>query len=163
MALIHPHERAHYSSKVVTLDRQRTYPPDTFKPVGLWYSAPCDGDGWEHWCRSNDWGNYRLLKHKHLLTLDLSCILTIRNGSEFDAFENSHGHLQPRGPSLERIDWAKLTGGGQYAGIEIAPYQWSRRLREGSTWYYPWDCASGCIWDLSAVLDWKLLNPSSDT
>ena len=49
-----------------------------------------------------------------------------------------------------RINWQPLTE--QYAGIIISPYQWKRRLDgRASDWYYGWDCASACIWDLSAV------------
>jgi len=34
----------------------------------------------------------------------------------------------------------------EYDGIEIAPYQWDARL--SLIWYYGWDVASGCIWNL---------------
>jgi hypothetical protein len=41
------------------------------------------------------------------------------------------------------IDWERLAK--EYDGVEIAPYQWQRRLSD-QRWYYSWDCASGCIW-----------------
>ena len=44
-----------------------------------------------------------------------------------------------------------------YQGILIAPYQWSLRLDKDFRWYYMWDCASGCIWDLSAIASLTLL------
>ena len=34
-------------------------------------------------------------------------------------------------------------------GIIIAPYQWYCRMTVD--WYYTWDCASGCIWNLDAI------------
>ncbi|QBI98814.1 hypothetical protein SEA_BOBBY_184 [Mycobacterium phage Bobby] len=45
------------------------------------------------------------------------------------------------------IDWGKVAA--DYGGIIIAPYQWSRRM--DPHWYYTWDCASGCIWNLEAI------------
>jgi hypothetical protein len=41
-------------------------------------------------------------------------------------------------------------------GLEIAPYLHRMRLSSFS-WYYTWDCASGCIWNASRV-SIKLLN-----
>lgn len=32
-----------------------------------------------------------------------------------------------------------------------APYQWECRLDRDTFWYYSWDCASACIWNLQAV------------
>ena len=52
------------------------------------------------------------------------------------------------------INWRAVAG--DYAGLIITPYQWSRRL-EPYSWYYGWDCASGCIWDPSAITDIKLI------
>jgi hypothetical protein len=31
----------------------------------------------------------------------------------------------------------------------ITPYIWSCRL--DFNWYYTWDCASGCFWDVSCL------------
>ena len=53
------------------------------------------------------------------------------------------------------IDWKKVKS--KYQGIIIAPYQWSCRLNLDSNWYYGWDCASGCIWDLDCIKDFKLI------
>ena len=47
------------------------------------------------------------------------------------------------------IDWHAVAQA--YAGIEIAPYCWSLRFEYEFLWYYGWDCASGCVWELSAV------------
>ena len=43
----------------------------------------------------------------------------------------------------------------KYNGIEICPYLWSKRMR--SNWYYPWDVASGCIWDGRGLFSAELL------
>lgn len=47
------------------------------------------------------------------------------------------------------ISWKKVRK--NYDGIIIAPYQWDCRNASETTWYYPWDCASGCIWNLEKV------------
>jgi hypothetical protein len=45
------------------------------------------------------------------------------------------------------IDWKKVAK--DYCGIEIPRYLWSCRMSH--SWYYGWDVASGCIWDLKHV------------
>lgn len=47
------------------------------------------------------------------------------------------------------IDWRAVEK--EWAGVEIIPYQDGLRLGSDVTWYYPWDAASGCIWDLTAI------------
>ena len=42
------------------------------------------------------------------------------------------------------IDWKKVAS--KYDGIEIVPYQ--PKARMNLLWYYGWDIASGCIWNL---------------
>ena len=46
--------------------------------------------------------------------------------------------------------WPGVAAEG-WAGIEIAPYIWARRLDGPARWYYGWDAASGCIWDPTAA------------
>ena len=50
------------------------------------------------------------------------------------------------------IDWPWVSK--SYKGIVIPNYIWSRRLEPGHMWYYVWDCASGCVWDTSAITNW---------
>lgn len=47
------------------------------------------------------------------------------------------------------IDWVKVKP--LYDGIIITPYQWRCRLDPDIFWYYSWDCASGCIWNLETI------------
>lgn len=155
-------ERAHYAHAPIhelRLDHdytgsERAY----FKPCGLWYSAPCDDDGWEHWCALE---RFNIGAYKHVLTVDLSRLLVLRDAIDIDAF--SERYRRPDLAPYERhrtIDWPRVAK--EYAGIEIAPYQWSRRLDgpEISRWYYSWDCASGCIWDLTAITSWRAVRAS---
>ncbi len=48
-----------------------------------------------------------------------------------------------------QLEWDKVKD--KYQGIIIAPYQWECRLALETCWYYGWDCASGCIWDLDCI------------
>jgi hypothetical protein len=52
------------------------------------------------------------------------------------------------------IDWKKVAK--EYSGIEICPYIGEQRLK--FSWYYPWDVASGCVWDNSAVKSINLVS-----
>jgi hypothetical protein len=56
---------------------------------------------------------------------------------------------EPSGNYLYYIDWSKVAA--KHQGIIIAPYCYARRLTYHTAWYYGWDCASGCIWDLKAI------------
>lgn len=121
------------------------------KPKGFWVSA--DGpDDWEEWARGNSFeiGKYR---HRVYLARDANVLLVGPRGSSMAAFRNkwSAEHVW-EGSSGSRytdiyIRWEDVAKA--YQGIIIAPYQWSYRMEEN--WYYGWDCASGCIWDVSAI------------
>lgn len=152
-------ERIHFSKELLASLDDRSYLPCTerFKPVGLWYSVEGavdeDGrpreDGWSDWCRSEDFG---IGEYAHRLELDLERMLVVESPWALDDLgaEICLGRWE--------CDWASLTT--RYAGIEIAPYFWSRRLNNptGNTnWYYSWDCASGCVWDTSAILKFEPL------
>lgn len=50
-------------------------------------------------------------------------------------------------------DWENIAK--EYDGIIIAPYQQSWRLI--FSWYHGLDCASGCIWNLDSIKEFKLI------
>lgn len=117
------------------------------KPDGLWVSVD-DGEGWQEWCRSEGFNLYKLaVRHEIRLAPDAN-ILWLRSGLEIDAFTREYGEPPTIGNS-PAIRWSRVAD--NYQGIIIAPYQWSRRL--DVTWYYGWDCSSGCIWGPSAIAD----------
>ena len=169
-----PYERAHYSNRKIEkpyVAKRFTGRDHTFKPRGLWYSAPCNDDGWEHWC-VNESFRLKKLAYKHRLELDFTNIRVIRNVGELDEFHMEYGHDDELGEYEHDgrvhktwhsyIDWREVRA--DYHGIEIAPYQWSRRMpgldrislpERVSRWYYSWDCASGCVWNRKALLGWK--------
>lgn len=109
------------------------------KPEGFWYSV--DGD-WERWCREDMPG--WLTEFVFDVRLGMERILRIQTLKELDAFHEKY-KATLLGSSAEYINWRSVAL--DYDGIQIAPYQWKRRL-EGkcSKWYYVWDCGSGCIW-----------------
>ena len=51
------------------------------------------------------------------------------------------------------IAWEKVAA--KYDGLIITPYIWQRRME--LNWYYTWDCASGCIWNVRAIKDIRLI------
>ncbi len=108
------------------------------KPDGLWLS-PLGLDSWieyhnEHFTCFGD----RMCIYD--VIVDLSDVLVISNVTEFDEFTE-------KASDKWGVSWPIVTS--RYKGISIIPYLWSRRH---VPWYYPWDCKSVCIWDLSAIL-----------
>ena len=147
--------RVHYTSDPDwTFDPLRIYPHhiERLKPTGLWYSAPtvdehgyARNDGWEHWCTAENYA-IKKLAYSHGLAVDLDRMLVLRTVEAVDAFNEEFRADDNR---ISRIHWGAV--GVKYAGIEIAPYHYGIRLDPRYIWYYGWDCASGCVWDLSAV------------
>jgi hypothetical protein len=123
------------------------------KPKGLWVSVEGDEDGWRDWCLGEQFGLERLAVAQHVRLADDAQILYVDSAAGIDDLGRRYGTESeywtgPR-PYYDRIDWAQVAE--CYQGIIIAPYIWSRRLDGGAFWYYGWDCASGCIWDASAI------------
>lgn len=114
------------------------------KPWGLWYSG---GDDWWRWMAQNTprwWPDYREV---HEIEVDESRILVMRGESDVIRFNNRYRAM---GRS-SLIDWRAVEK--DWAGVEINPYQDGLRMADNFLWYYPWDAASGCIWDVSAITD----------
>lgn len=145
-------ELRHYAAEPVTLTPDYQHSQwaltRTDKPAGLWVSVPGEDD-WPSWCRAEDFGIDRLaVEHVVVLTADAR-ILHLSSCAAIDEFTAEYGinnlTFGPHG-----IDWARVSE--SYQGIVIAPYQWERRSSmAGAPWYWGWDCASGCIWDMAAI------------
>ena len=131
------------------------------KPQGLWVSVDGDND-WKSWCTSTGYKKrrlairYRVTLKKPRRLLWLGTVRKIRN------FQKKYGAVSLIFADAEHlgvraIDWDRVSK--DYAGIVIAPYQWS--LRHDFMWYYIWDCASGCIWDTSVIESVKRLRGKS--
>jgi hypothetical protein len=149
----------HYSAEPLTALRdvpvQKVDEMDYFKPRGLWVSDDACENNWRWWCEAE---GFRLdaLAYAHDVAIKPDAnILLLGSSNDIDEF-TERWHIWPfPGPRHSRsyIDWPSLRS--RYAGIVITPYIWERRLSMGSgpdaMWYYSWDCASGCIWDVSAI------------
>jgi hypothetical protein len=85
------------------------------------------------------------------LDVDLTDMLVLRTCEDLDDFTDVYGSELGCADYFRNkfrvIDWKQVAR--EFAGIEIAPYQWDRR--HTLSWYYGWDCASGCVWHPRAV------------
>lgn len=123
---------------------QRPYVQDDYsKPDGLWYSV---GDDWWRWLQSDWRAKWAGWKEVHVLEFDASRILQLKTVAAVRKF---HDEFRAKQFPRHMIDWRKVEK--LYAGIEIAPYQGGLRFDHDVSWYYSWDVASGCIWDVSAI------------
>ena len=146
----------HYRELPVTFDRTRTYkqegPYSYGKPVGFWVSVQGEDD-WPSWCRGEEYCLDDLLVPHEVTLADGANILRLETTDEMREFTNQFiaGGRHPG------IDWRRVSE--LYDGILIPTYQWS--LRCELDWYYGWDCASGCIWNLHAIASVDLVSESA--
>ncbi len=133
-----------------------------FKPRGLWISVEGPSSyGWSNWCEAERFG-LESLTHPHEIVLHADArILCLAGARAIDRFSKTY--LKPqwsRSNGLDdtySIDWQRVAA--EHQGILIAPYCWPRRLHRGTSWYYCWDWASGCIWDADAIAAVHALPP----
>ena len=132
------------------------------KPRGCWITDDSEYC-WRSWCIGENFSR-ESLTHKHEVVLDESNILILRSAVALDDFTQEFAVEKYWGPDNDPrrlcdlcIDWREVAK--RYTGLIITPYQQSRRLRlaGGYSWYYSWDCASGCIWTAAAIKDIRLI------
>lgn len=140
-----------YHSAPLTLDRSKRYEQAIhFKPRGLWFSVQAD---WDRWCSQDgceDWVSEALI-HKVVIK-PFDDLLILRTPEDLDAFTLQYGRpdgIDRKYAHCNRIDWPEVAA--KYPGIVSLNYVWERRLDGGCDWYYTWDAASGCVWDLDYV------------
>ena len=113
------------------------------KPSGLWYSC---GDDWIDFL-SHDLPSMlqdaKYLYQKEFKNFEKKYIFTPEHFANL-GFDNS---------VMGAIDWHAVQNDG-FTGIEICPYLGSQRFQN---WYYPWDVASGCIWDSKGIKNIELI------
>ena len=138
----------HFGREKLSKVRSVTQDQDpAYKPRGLWVSVEGENShGWKDWCEAEDWGQSNLVQETEIVLAQNAKVLRLSSATELDDFTNQYG---VGSDSLRGIDWKRVAW--QYSGIIIAPYIWERRLESHTMWYYGWDCASGCIWDSSAI------------
>lgn len=152
----------HFDKEPIELDRNYLYPDSVrdayFKPKGLWVSDENDF-GWSHWCSAEQFDSFGLIyEHRVELYPDHN-VLIIRDIDALDKFHEEFGKdilgpIRPFGiePRKDWLDWRSVYP--LWQGIIVTPYLWDRRMNY--MWYYGWDCASGSIWDLSAIRTFEL-------
>lgn len=143
---------SHFGAEV---DLTRTYDQEGKykrgdKPCGLWLSDESDY-GWSEWCRQEEFvdtdaqlrTDFRIRPSANVLHLDTA--QSILDFTQKWGIESGHSLF---GWSNARdIDWPKISK--QYDGILITPYQPVCHL--DVRWYYFWDVASACIWNLDCL------------
>jgi hypothetical protein len=136
----------HYSEAPLQIDEREYVQCVDYKPEGLWLSVQGEYD-WEWWCRNEAFGLDRLA-HPNLIVLAPSArLLWLSTPSQIQKFTRRYAVPSPAHRFIVGVDWSIVVE--DYQGIVIAPYQW--KCRHSIGWYYTWDCASGCIWDLKAI------------
>lgn len=159
----------HYTRKPLTKVRSTAQEEDcggAFKPCGLWVSVEGrDHFGWKDWCMAEGFGDLSdedglrsTLMYEIVLAYDAK-VLRLDGFRDIDNFTREYvtKALLPGVSRLAWPDWERVAL--KYQGIVIAPYCYDRRLSQHTTWYYTWDCASGCIWDAAAVAAIKVHEP----
>lgn len=146
----------HYSAKRLrNIVSVHQYDHGDMKPQGLWVSVEGEYD-WQSWCEGEKYHPERLkrcqeirLKEDHNICM-LDSVLDIHQFAEEyrTGFDGA-----PENSILAGIHLKWLSVAEEFKGIIIAPYQWECRMDDKVFWYYTWDCASGCIWDASAIAE----------
>lgn len=145
----------HYASEALELDRARQYGQASgdYKPNGFWVSVLGERD-WPSWCMDEGFALDSLGAEHEVVLSESANIRLIESVDGLDEFfEAYRTALYPGDERRGAINWAMVAE--DYDGILITPYQYGRRLN--AMWYYGWDCASGCIWNLDAIESVRVL------
>jgi hypothetical protein len=125
--------RIHMSKTPKILEKKKYTQVDGMKPNGFWYGF---GEEWIDWTKTEmpEWVG------KYIYEVKIpNNVLKITSYKELLQFNEEFKTEQIM------IDWKKVAS--KYDGIEIVPYQ--QKARMNLLWYYGWDIASGCIWNLN--------------
>jgi hypothetical protein len=121
------------------------------KPLGLWVSDQHDDINWPQWCVANYY-NIHKLRFKTCLNVDITNVLVVDTEKKMEELQDKWSYVEiyrGSGPYLVHPDWDVLSQ--EYKGNIISPYQDKYRLDLKYQWYYGWDCASGCLWNLDCI------------
>lgn len=136
------------------LDRGFDYGPQRVhhKPRGFWVSVRGEDD-WPHWIVENEFREDTLVARHEVKLRDSANLLLLSSPQDIRDFHAEYkAPLKPEWEGgLEYIDWERVVSGNSWDGIIIAPYQWLMRNDLERVWYYSWDVASGCIWNLDVI------------
>lgn len=126
------------------------------KPDGFWYG--CNND-WYKWCKYEGMDEF-LLKYIHKINLNYNIkttlnkpnkekLLIINNEKEFIKFDKLYGITYKK---YRYIKWNMVSR--DFGGIEICPHfkKFVGNGNEKYLWYWTWDVASGCIWNIKSII-----------
>jgi len=153
-----PEKLVHYSNMDSVEVWSNTQNPREFKPAGLWVTVEGEDD-WKSWCQRENFQLENLMYAYDVKLNAASKILRLQSAADIDMFTTQYQSRWQLSP-LHAIDWRKVAS--EYSAIIIAPYIYQRRHTPQTLWYYPWDCASGCIWDKDAIESIKLREVSHE-
>ena len=136
----------HYSSVPLREFRDPGEPRGLYKPAGLWVSV---GTAWAEWCEVEQYNRSGFSHVSEVVLRRDARILCMGSGEQLDEFTALYGKEGSHPLLLKEISWPRVAE--DFQGIIISPYVWERRLE--LSWYYGWDCASGCIWDGDAIAE----------
>lgn len=142
---------SHYSEEACeTIDLNRKYKHQTSfnKPEGLWVSVDSEY-GWHAHCRDADFFPEGLTYGYKVQLKANANILVIDTAQKLIDFTEKYKEIKDRPVWAATISWDTVYC--LYDGILISPYHYQIRLKYD--WYYGFDCASGCIWNLSCIDD----------
>jgi hypothetical protein len=151
----------HFSEEPLEFDASRSYPQpdgDPFrKPTGLWLSDE-SGYGWREWCEGEEF-HLEGLAHATPFECDTSTWCVLKSSDEILEFSRKFRvHIVDF--AFPTIDWRDVKK--EFGGILVTPYDWKLRLDSRCHWYYGWDCASACVWDLSTVRVTNFVIPATE-
>lgn len=157
----------HYSIEKIQCLEKREYEQKKVKfhckPNGLWVSV--EGDdyennyNWKQWCQLEGYALEHLSFCYEIILKENSNLLYLENKKDiFDLAKKYPFKTRDWDPEYDsyQINWSEIKK--NYQGIIITPYQWDCRLALESSWYYGWDCSSGCIWDLDAIKEFNFVS-----
>lgn len=142
----------HYSREpLVTVRSVEQGDQPDMKPRGLWVSVLGEDD-WQSWCESEGFATETFKQTEITLAPDAKILRLSEDWQIIDLTRKFDVPGTRRTPHWRiMLDWRKVAA--LYQGIIIAPYSWQCRHHGETSWYYGWDCASGCIWDAAAVAE----------
>lgn len=163
----------HYTDSPIDVLEHREYSQEELnwkaKPNGLWFSVEDVGKhpnnyNWKEWCESEKYRTEYLEVSYEIILKEDAKILHLKTPEEITEFTKLYP-LKTRDWDAEwdtyQLQWEEVKA--KYQGIIISPYQWDCRLGLETSWYYGWDCSSGCIWDISCIKEFKLQESHAET
>lgn len=144
----------HFSKSEIPELYNRTDQTCFFKPKGFWISDEDAEVSYTSWLKSEELDWLSDVKEYSVTLKTTEKILLLTSQEEIINFTKIY-HGKPdwikeyHYRETDHINWPTVAE--KYSGIIITPYIWSCRLNSDCHWYYSWDFASGCIWDVSVI------------